>query len=123
MRKVWIVLMGVLIGGFVMGCGNNIAKNEAAAKATVRYISTALEVYASSHGGQYPTTGDEVTQYFANFEAYNSKTVNGYYYGVNLFPNEYGIIAAPSVCGTTGTKMFTVMPGGNIVEAECVRKN
>ena len=51
-----------------------LGENEGKASATVRSICTAIETYAYSHKGEYPATGDEVTQYISSFETYNNKT-------------------------------------------------
>ena len=93
--------------------------NDAAAKANVRTISTAIETCALVNNGNYPTNGGEITQYFSSFESLNNKTVQGYSYFVDLSNNSYKVVAKPETCGTTGTEVVTAEKGGVLQEEEC----
>ena len=96
--------------------------NEAAAKATLRSLSTAAETYATSHSGAYPTTVttpglvDFITSapsYCAN--ATGTKTaVQGYDYACTLGAGGYTFVATPVTVGTTGSITYTATTGGVI---------
>lgn len=98
-----------------------LAANEELAKTTVQMIGTAVETYASANNGQYPQ--DEYDLRFSNHpylkESYNNKTLNGYTYSLNLNTNRYEIIAAPSECGSTGTKIFKIEMERGFSEESC----
>lgn len=94
--------------------------NEAAAKATVRSLSTAAETFATSHSGAYPTAvGASGLQDFissaANYCADASggtKAVQGYNYGCTLTAGGYSFVATPVTVGTTGSVTYTASTGG-----------
>lgn len=100
-----------------------LAANESAAKATIITISTAIETYATQNNGQYPK--DEYDLRFSSppylTSSYNDKTVQGYIYSLNLNPNGYEVVARPSVCGSTGNKIFTARTNGITSQEECRR--
>ena len=94
--------------------------NTAAAKANVRALSTAAEVFATGHSGTYPSTVDSVAAtgivpYIAAAETLCGETVQGYVYVCTLATTGYTITATPSGA-TAGDTTFTVETGGNIEE-------
>ncbi|MCK9572283.1 MAG: prepilin-type N-terminal cleavage/methylation domain-containing protein [Candidatus Omnitrophica bacterium] len=86
--------------------------NEAAAKATVRSLSTAAETYATSNSGAYPTTVAELTGFIASAGNYCDKAVQGYNYACNLAVGTYTFVATPVTAGTTGSVVYTASTGG-----------
>jgi type II secretory pathway pseudopilin PulG len=98
-----------------------LAANEAAAQETLMMISTACETYAAANNGSYPDDESSligVTPPYLN-RAYNGQTIHGYTYTLTLTANGYTLVAAPSACGTSGTKTYTVTTGGVLTEAAC----
>lgn len=95
--------------------------NEAVATATVKMISTAIETYASTNNGQYPSDEYDLRYStpppFGKF--YNNKAIQGYSYSLTLNPSGYEITATPSQCAVTGTKIFTIETKGKISEKNC----
>ena len=90
--------------------------NEAAAKANIRALSTAAEVYATGNNGNYPTTTELVTPYAAAAPAVCGNTVQGYTYVCGWTSTSAYTLSATPVAGA-GVKTFTVTQGGNIVES------
>ena len=93
--------------------------NEAAAKATIRSLSTAAETFAIPHGGAYPTTVAELNNFIASASNYCSDVVvtavtpvQGYNYGCGLAVDGYTFVATPITLGTTGSVTYTVTTGG-----------
>ena len=99
--------------------------NEAAAKATVRSLSTAAEVFATSHSGTYPaavgasgTAGlyDFITSapnYCAD-AAGGGTQVQGYTYSCTLTAGGYIFEAAPA-SAASGTAIYTATTGGVLI--------
>lgn len=84
--------------------------NTAAAKANIRALSTAAEVYATAHNGTYPTS-TEVIPYIAAAATLCDKTVQGYaYVCTKMLPAGYTITATPTST-TTGDTTFSVTEG------------
>ncbi len=94
--------------------------NEAAARATLMKISTAVEIYAGANR-RYPR--DEFVLKYSQppylTDTYNNKTVAGYTYYVDLAETGYELSASPAVCGVTGKKIFKIQTGGAVSEEEC----
>ena len=92
--------------------------NEAAAKATLRSLSTAAETYATSHSGAYPTTVAELTEFISSAGSYcvnaagGTTAVQGYNYGCTLALGAYTFAATPVTLGTTGSVTYTATTGG-----------
>ncbi len=88
--------------------------NEAAAKATVRSLCTASEVYATSHSGAYPaqvaTPG--LVDFISSAAAYCGNAVQGYNYACTLSAGGYSFVATPVTSGTTGSVIYTGTTGG-----------
>ncbi len=97
-----------------------MVSNEAVAKATLRTISNAIEMYTAARGSS-PTSEDQLLSPAANppflAQAYDNQTVGGYTYQYS-FDNGYVVTATPQVCNRTGSKVFT-MTNNLISEAAC----
>lgn len=98
-----------------------IAANDASAKAYVTMASSAIESFASANNGKYPSMEADLTSPNPPYltDGINNKLNNGYKFSLELKSGSYKISATPENCGTTGTKVFTVMPKGDIQETEC----
>ena len=88
--------------------------NEAAAKATVRSLSTAAEVYSTSHSGAYPTqvVTPGLVDFITSASDYCAKGVQGYNYTCTLAAGGYTFVATPVTLGTTGSVTYTATTGG-----------
>lgn len=94
-----------------------ITGNEAAARATLKTISTALETYALSNGA-YPLDPaallGQVPPYLT--KDYFSSTLSGYNYTPTLTLYTYSVVAAPQN-SSYGNKTFTITTGGILTES------
>jgi type II secretion system protein G len=94
--------------------------NEGAAKATLRTISNAIEMYVTTNG-TYPSAETDLLAPSADppymRQSYDGQTMKGYIYQYN-FNNGYTVTATPEVCNKTGSKVFTVI-SNEISEADC----
>ena len=89
--------------------------NTAAAKANIRALSTAAEVYATGHNGTYPTA-TEVIPYIASAATLCGATTQGYaYVCTGMAAAGYTITATPA-SATGGDTTFSVTTGGVITE-------
>lgn len=92
--------------------------NEAAAKATLRSLSTASETYATSNSGAYPDTVARLTDFIASAGSYcvdaagGATAVQGYNYKCTLGAGGYTFVAQPVTLGTTGSVTYTASTGG-----------
>jgi type IV pilus assembly protein PilA len=95
--------------------------NEAAAKATVRSLSTSAETYSTAHSGGYATavTGSpSLTDFMASASNYcanatgGTTAVQGYNYACTLTAGGYTFVATPVTVGTTGSITYTASTGG-----------
>ena len=101
---------------------SRITANESAAQATLRTISTAIETYAASNDGVYPTAESTLTGATPPYlnKAYDGRTESGYKYAYTLAATSYTITARPVNCTTSGTKSFTMTTGGVLAtDATC----
>jgi type IV pilus assembly protein PilA len=89
--------------------------NTAAAKANIRALSTAAEVYATGHNGAYPETVAALKSYIDAADTLCAKTVQGYIYNCGLGATTYTITATPS-SATSGDTTFSVTVGGVITD-------
>jgi len=89
--------------------------NEAAAKATVRSLSTSAETYATAHSGAYPANVTALKDFMTAADYYcadtGAKEVQGYSYTCS-FGTGYTFVAAPVINGTTGSVTYTATTGG-----------
>jgi len=92
--------------------------NEAAAKATVRSLSTAAETYSTSHSGTYPASVAELTGFIASGGNYcrdaagGTTAVQGYNYACTMTAGGYTFVATPVTLNTTGSVTYTASTGG-----------
>ncbi|MDP2830730.1 MAG: prepilin-type N-terminal cleavage/methylation domain-containing protein [Candidatus Omnitrophota bacterium] len=88
--------------------------NQAAAKANIRALSTAAEVYATGHSGTYPSSV-EVVPYIAAAAVLCGATVEGYTYDcTGMITTGYTITATPTASG--GDITYSVTNGGIITQ-------
>jgi type II secretory pathway pseudopilin PulG len=95
--------------------------NFAAAKASVRTISTAIETYAAANNGKYPDSEYELVYKNPAYlsQSYNEKEIAGYRYFLDLATNTYKIVAEPVSCNVTGNKVIVLEKGGELQEKDC----
>ncbi len=98
--------------------------NTAAAKANIRALSTAAEVYATGHNGAYPADATEIAPYIAPATVLCASTadapVQGYVYNcTGLAATGYTLTATPA-SATAGDTVFSVTTGGVITETAYV---
>ncbi len=102
--------------------------NDAAAKATIRSLSTAAEVYATSNSGKYPvetgvaatatTPATGLTAFISSAANYCGATaggeteIQGFKYKCVLAESGYTFTATPVTVGTTGSVTYTATTGG-----------
>ncbi|MFH1767674.1 MAG: type II secretion system protein [Candidatus Omnitrophota bacterium] len=94
---------------------------ESAAEANLRAVSAALESYATSNNGSYPTSEAQLTGATPPYlsQAFCGSTVSGYDYTCTLAAGGYSVVASPDTCGTSGSETYTVTTGGLLVSAAC----
>jgi type IV pilus assembly protein PilA len=85
--------------------------NEAAAKATVRSLSTAAEVFATTNSGAYPTDVTGLAAFINSAPSYCGASVQGYTYTCTFPSGGYQFVAAP-VSAATGSITYTATTGG-----------
>lgn len=101
--------------------------NEAAAKATVRSLSTAAETFSTANSGAYPTLVGVVgppatglTSFITSADNYcanaagGTTAVQGYNYACTMTVGGYTFVATPVTVGTTGSVTYTASTGGVI---------
>lgn len=99
-----------------------IEANEANAKATLRAIATACEIYATTNNGPYPTSIDVLTEGSAPYltEDYTASQIHGYNFACTTMTNSsYSCTATPAACGRTGAHTFTIVTGAVLSSADC----
>ncbi len=98
-----------------------LAANESGAKGTLRTISIAVETYRAVNKENFPFNESDLTSTQPPYlsQSYNNKTVYGYIFFEDFYPNGYKIIAKPEKCGVTGTKVFTLETGGVLNSKDC----
>ncbi len=99
-----------------------ISASDAAAKATIRTISTAIDSYAAANNGQYPLAEYDLV-YASNppylSKAYDKQLVSGYRYSLQLGNNGYEVSAVPETCGVSGFYNLKAKSGGIFEEEPC----
>lgn len=85
--------------------------NETAAETTVRNLSTAAEVYSTSHDNAYPTDVTALKEHMDSADVYCGKSVHGYSYTCTLSSSGYTITASPVILGSTGNYTYTALTG------------
>ncbi|MGD0335742.1 MAG: prepilin-type N-terminal cleavage/methylation domain-containing protein [Candidatus Omnitrophota bacterium] len=92
--------------------------NEAAAKSSLRSISTAAETYSVAHASNYPGSISELETFITSAGDYCAdgngavKAVQGYYYSCILTSGGYILVASPVIPGNTGNITYTAITGG-----------
>ena len=93
-----------------------LTANEAAARATLRTISTACETYASANNGTFPNTTAAqlvgVTPPYMNRNYCADSNYSGYSFTCTLASTGYTLVASPTSVGTSGNTTFTMTTGG-----------
>ena len=97
--------------------------NEAAARATLKTISTALETYYANDGGGYPTDISVLitaNPAFLNKDYIADSPYLGYNFACeSLELGSYSCSATPQDCGRTGSKIYTITTSSVFSEADC----
>ncbi len=94
--------------------------NTAAAKANIRALSTAAEVFATGHNGAYPVGAAAIAPYIAPATVLCASSaaapVQGYVYDCSgLLATGYTLTATPA-SATAGDTTYSVTTGGVITE-------
>ena len=117
-----IVIIGILAAiAIPRMSGTQVMANDSAAKANIEIISSALETYATSNNGNYPTQESDLTDATPPYlnQSFCGKTVQGYTYDCTLSTTGYTVTASPASCGGSGSKKFTVTTGGAVTSTGC----
>jgi hypothetical protein len=95
--------------------------NELLAKATISQISMDMETFKAANKGKYPADEYDLSHAIPKYldKIHGNKPTQGYAYSLNLESNGYAASASPSECGSTGTKIFTIITGGIKSEKSC----
>jgi prepilin-type N-terminal cleavage/methylation domain-containing protein len=102
-----------------------VTANEAAAQVTLKTLSTGCETFASANtNGAYPTAMTDLTAPVArppylNLNYADGTVRQGYRVTPTLTATTYQFVATPATCGSTGTKTYTIVQGGQLTEAAC----
>jgi len=99
------------------------ALNDAFAKASVNNIAAAIEYYAVANEGRYPMLESDLLYSEPPYlsQSFNGKTIHGYNYHLDLDGSSCGVVARPTTCNVTGTKIL-VFEDGELHEEECSSK-
>ena len=86
--------------------------NEAAARATVRSLTTAAETFATANSGVYPADVTALSTFIASARSYcPNLAVQGYTYTCTNSAGGYSFVAAPMTMNVTGTVIYTATTG------------
>lgn len=98
-----------------------LTANESAAESSLKTITSAIENYAASHQGRYPSNEYDLVYATPAYlpRPFNNKTLLGYTYSLKLDSNGYQVSASPAECGVTGIKVFTAETGVKITDKNC----
>ena len=110
------ILVFVLLGGMGsigLSKRSEINANTAAAKATVRSLSTAAETYSTANYGVYPADVTALATFMASADSYCGNTSQGYRYTCDLGSSGYTISATPE-SSSTGSIPYTATTGGSL---------
>ncbi len=92
-----------------------MASNDAQAKAALRGLSTAAEVYANENDSLYPVDVTSLTgatpPYILTADPCGM-TKNGYDFVCTMAIGGYTIVATPTTVGSSGTTTYTMTTGG-----------
>lgn len=102
-----------------------ISQNESDAQAALKSISAALENYAKSNSGAFPSSLAVLTQGsppYLDRDYISESRVKGYDYSCKTLDSSgYSCSAAAAKCGLSGKKNFTVNTGGSFSFEECAK--
>lgn len=105
-----VLLAAIAIPGILR---SRMVANEALAKATLRSISNAVEMYMITNSA-YPSSEADLIEPNASppylSRSYDNQTIKGYSYSYD-FTSGYVVSAAPQPCGRSGTQNFTLSQG------------
>jgi len=95
--------------------------NESLAKANLRTIFSACQMYSYANNGNYPASEQDLRESVPPYQnqAFCGRTLNGYLFECEFSESSFLITATPSACGKTGSKIFTISTGGHISEESC----
>ncbi len=90
-----------------------INANDAAAQATLKAVSTALENYMASYS-VYPSDPNDLITGSPPYltKDYFTGTHNGFTFSPNITEYTYSVTATPATMGSTGTRSYTMTTGG-----------
>ena len=91
-----------------------LSANDAAARATLKSLSTVSETFATSNNGNYPTDMASLTGATPPYISTNycATTVSGFIFACTQAVGSYTFTATPTTAGTSGTTVFTITTGG-----------
>lgn len=116
-----ITLLAVIIIPKLMH--SRIAANESTARAALKEISAALELYAEEDNRAYPTDLSVLISAepcYLNKNYIADSPFQGYSYVCeSLEVGGYSCSATPQVCGQTGLKIYKIRTGSVFSEADC----
>ena len=99
---------------FLSAKERDVANNDNFAKATLRSVSSAVEGFASDHGGKYPTDMKQLTEGKSPYltSDFCDQSQGGFKYTCQLDEKGYIFKATPERLGETGSKIFVITTGG-----------
>jgi prepilin-type N-terminal cleavage/methylation domain-containing protein len=91
-----------------------MSANDATAKATLRALSSATEMYATTNAGNYPNNTTSLTGATPPYmnKDYCNVTISGYWYTCAFNIGYYTFTATPTTIRSTGTTTVTMTTGG-----------
>ncbi|MBD3264483.1 MAG: DUF4190 domain-containing protein [Candidatus Omnitrophica bacterium] len=95
--------------------------NENKTRAVLEKIATAAENYATRHNGRYPSSLHSLVvaeKPYLNLN-YTSGTHAGYNFECEFGPSYYKCRAIPSVCGSTGDKIYILDGNEGVFSVAC----
>jgi type II secretory pathway pseudopilin PulG len=96
-----------------------MSANESLAQSTLKTLSTAAETFQTSNNGQYPADEAALTGATPPYlpKSYCGQTISGYTYACTFGAGAYSFVATPVAAGTSGSKVYTIVTGGVLTEA------
>ncbi|MBM3247942.1 MAG: prepilin-type N-terminal cleavage/methylation domain-containing protein [Candidatus Omnitrophica bacterium] len=101
---------------------SKITANESTAKATLKTISTACEMFLAANG-EYPLAESDLTDVTPPYltRNYDGQTIQGYTYAyLDLNGDGYTVMAAATPCGRMGSNNYAVVTGAVLTSESCV---
>ncbi|MCA9399270.1 MAG: DUF4190 domain-containing protein [Candidatus Omnitrophica bacterium] len=133
----WMAVTGIVLGALsvlivpILGLLAAIAipnmlrarmmSNDALAKSNLRTLSAAAEIYKTEYQLYPASKGALLTEGNSTLkQSYCDQTYSGFIYTCEFSNTGYRFKATPEVPGSSGSKIFTIVNGGMIVEEEPV---